>query len=72
MEEIKRGRLQHGPIKYLTEEDRKEGIRKMLKKYLKKKEWFCDICPNHICKLANKWNHIQTQKHKKNAEKNKQ
>ena len=68
MDQIKRGRGQHGPIKYFTEEERKEGVRRSLNKYLAKKKWFCDVCPNYSCKLANKWNHMQTQKQKKNAE----
>ena len=47
MEEIKRKRGQHGPIKYFTEEGRKEGIRRSRNKYIAKKEWYCDICPRY-------------------------
>ena len=68
MEEIKRGRGQHGPIKYFTEEERKEAIRQSKNKYMAKKEWFCNVCPLYNYKLAGKWKHFQSKKHKKNAE----
>ena len=68
MEEIKRGRGQHGPIKYFTEEERNEAIRQSKNKYMAKKEWFCNVCPPYNYKLAGKWKHLQGKKHKENAE----
>ena len=68
MEEIKRGRGQHGPRKYFTEEERKEAIRQSKNKYMAKREWFCNVCPLYNYKLAGKQKHLQGKKPKKNAE----
>ena len=58
MGEIKRGRGQHGPIKYFTEEERKEVIKRSKSEYMSSKEWYCDVCPRHNYKLVGKWYHI--------------
>jgi len=65
---FKRGRGR--PKKYLTEEDKKEAIKKSKTKYMLNKEWYCDVCQNGInYSLAGKWCHLNEQIHKKNAEK---
>ena len=65
---FKRGRDR--PKKYLTEEDKKEAIKKSKTKYMLNKEWYCDVCQNGInYSLAGKWCHLNKQIHKKNAEK---
>ena len=65
MEHEKRRRGQHGPIKYFTEEERKEAIRQSKREYMANKAWFCNVCPIHNYKLAGKWNHIRNEKHKR-------
>ena len=65
---IKRGRGR--PKVYLTEEDRKEAVKKSKTKYMLNKQWFCNICKNGInYSLAGKWSHLNKKIHKKNAEK---
>ena len=65
MDQIKRGRGQHGPIIYFTEEERKEAIKQSKTDYMTNKSWYCNVCPLHNYKLANKWYHIRTQNLKK-------
>ena len=65
MEETKSKRGQHGPIKYFSEEERKEAIRRSKTEYMANKEWYCYVCPLHNYKLAGKWYHLRTEKHKK-------
>ena len=67
MEQTQRRRCQHRPIKYFTEEERKEAIRQRKTDYMINKEWFCSICPGHNYKLSNKWYHLRTQKHERRA-----
>ena len=63
---VKRGRER--PKKYLTEEDRKEALKKQKSKYMLNKEWYCDICNTGLnYTLAGKWCHLNKKKHKKNA-----
>ena len=47
MDQAKRGRGQHGPIKYFTEEERKEAIKQSKSEYMLNKDWYCIVCPNH-------------------------
>ena len=61
----KRGR----PIKYFTEEERKQAITQSKTIYMVNKEWICDVC-NHGYKLAGKAAHLRTNKHKDNVKKN--
>ena len=58
----------HTPIKYATEEERKNAIKKSKTKYMLNKDWFCPICKNRNYKLAGKWSHLKTKKHIKNNE----
>ena len=55
------------PKKYSNEEDRKKAIQQCKNKYLNNKEWICTICDNHDYKVAGRWRHLRTIKHKKNA-----
>ena len=65
---VKRGRGR--PKVYLTEEARKEALKKSKTKYMLNKEWYCDVCKNGInYTLAGKWCHFNKKIHKKNAEK---
>ena len=58
------------PKVYLTEEARKEALKKSKTKYMLNKEWYCDVCKNGInYTLAGKWCHLNKKIHKKNAEK---
>ena len=50
----------HTPIKYFTEEDKKNAIKQSKTKYMMNKEWFCPICGNINYTLAGKWNHLKT------------
>ena len=67
MDQIKRGRGQQGPIKYFTEEERKEAVKRSKTEHMTNKEWYYDVCPRYSYKLANKWCHIRTQNHKRRA-----
>ena len=57
------------PIKYFTEEAKKQATTKTKTKYMMNKEWRCNICDNHNYKLAGKWHHLNTKKHQQNVEK---
>ena len=57
------------PIKYFTEEEKKNAIKNSKTKYMTNKEWYCDICGSHNYTLAGKWNHLKTNKHKMNCNK---
>ena len=65
--EYERRRGERGPINYFTEEERIGAIRRSKREYMANKDWYCDICPIHNYKLAGKWNHIRTEKHKRRA-----
>ena len=68
-QKIKRGPGR--PKKYSTEEDKKEAVKQQKSKYMLKKEWYCDVCKNGLnYTLAGKWCHLNTNKHKKNANAN--
>ena len=51
------------PIKYLTEEDRKNALTQSKTKYMLGKQWQCPVCDNHNYTLAGKWTHIHSKKH---------
>ena len=51
------------PIKYLTEEDRKNALTQSKTRYMLNKEWKCSVCNGHDYTLAGKWSHIKTKKH---------
>ena len=48
------------PIKYFTEEERKDSIRQSKTR----KEWICIVCDNHNYTLSGKCKHLHTKKHK--------
>ena len=55
-----------GRPRILTDEERKNSIRRSKTKYMLNKEWFCHICdPNRNYTLAGKWGHINTKMHQK-------
>ena len=56
------------PKKYFNEQDRNQAIQQCKNKYLRNKEWICIVCGNHDYKLAGRWRHLKTKKHKKNAQ----
>ena len=56
--------------KYFTETEKREAIKKTKNKYMLNKEWLCPNCSFRNYTLAGKWCHINTNKHKINAEKN--
>ena len=56
------------PKKYFTEEERIQAIKQSKNKHMRNKEWLCPVCDNHDYKLAGKWSHLKTNKHKKNAQ----
>ena len=56
------------PIKYFSEEERKQANRLIKRKYMLNKEWLCPACDYRDYSLAGKWNHLKTKKHIKNAE----
>ena len=52
----------------LTEEARKEALKKSKTKYMLDKEWYCDICKTgRNYTLAGKHCHLKTIKHQKNS-----
>ena len=54
---------------YHTDEERKEALKRSKTKYMKNKEWYCEICNNGInYKLNGKWSHLKTKKHSDNKE----
>ena len=58
------------PIRYPTEEEKKQAITRNKTKYMLNKEWLCPDCSFHNYTLAGKWCHLNTNKHKINAGKN--
>ena len=58
------------PIRYHTEEEKKQAITRNRTNYMLNKEWLCPDCGFRNYTLAGKWCHINTKKHKINAEKN--
>jgi len=58
------------PRKYFTDEEKKAANTKTRTKYMLNKEWRCPDCGLRNYTLAGKWCHINTNKHKKNYEKN--
>ena len=58
------------PIRYPTEEEKKQAITRNKTKYMLNKEWLCPDCGSGNYTLAGKWCHLNTNKHKINAEKN--
>ena len=71
MENQKNKRGHGRPIKYLTQAEKKEAVKKQKTKYMLNKEWYCDVC-NTGCNytLAGKWCHLNTKMHKKNSDEN--
>ena len=51
------------PIKYFTEEERKDAIRQSKTRYMLNKEWICIVCNNHNYTLIGKCKHHRTKKH---------
>ena len=51
------------PIKYFTEEERKDAIRQSKTRYMLNKEWICIVCDNHNYTLSGKCKHLRTKKH---------
>ena len=52
------------PIKYFTEEERKDAIRQSKTRHMLNKEWICIVCDNHNYTLSGKCKHLYTKKHK--------
>ena len=52
------------PIKYFTEEERKDAIRQSKTRYMLNKEWICIVCDCHNYTLSGKYKHLHTKKHK--------
>ena len=59
------------PKKHFTEEDRIKAYHQSKNKYMVNKEWLCPDCGHRNYTLAGKWTHLQTKKHIRNANKNK-
>ena len=53
----------HIPIKYFTEKERKDAIRRSNVRYMVNKEWMCIVCDNHNYTLSGKCKHLRTKKH---------
>ena len=56
------------PIKYFSEEDRKNALTQSKTKYMLNKECRCPVCGNRDYSLAGKWSHLKTKKHMRNTE----
>ena len=56
------------PRKYFTEAERKQAIQQSKNKHILNKEWRCSVCDNHDYKMAGKWKHLNSIKHKKNVQ----
>ena len=59
------------PIKYFSEEERRQANRRSNTKYMVNKQWLCPDCGNRDYSLAGKWTHLQSKKHIRNEAKNK-
>ena len=55
------------PKKYFSEEERKQANKPIKTKYMLNKEWLCPKCGNRNYTLAEKWSHLKTKKHMRNA-----
>ena len=53
----------HTPIKYFTEEERKDAIRRSKTRYMVNIEWICIVCDNHNYLLSGKCKHLSTKRH---------
>ena len=53
----------HTPIKYFTQEERQDAIRRSKVRYMVNKEWICIVCDNHNYTLSGKRKHLHTKKH---------
>ena len=53
----------HTPIKYFTQEERQDDIRRSKAQYMMNKEWLCIVCDNHNYTLSGKCKHLRTKKH---------
>ena len=56
------------PIKYFTEEERKQAHKEAKTRCMLNKEWRCPACHNYNYTLAGKWMHLKTKKHLKNEQ----
>ena len=56
------------PMKYFTEEERKQAIQQSKNKHILNKEWLCPECGDHNYTMAGKWRHLKTKKHVRNAQ----
>ena len=55
------------PLKYKTDQEKKDAIKHSKTKYMLNKEWHCHICdPNKNYTLAGKHSHLKTIKHQNN------
>ena len=59
------------PIKYFSEEERRQANRRSNTKYMVNKQWLCPDCGNRDYSLAGKWTHLRSKKHIRNEAKNK-
>ena len=50
-------------MKYFSEEERKDDIRRSKTPYMVNKEWICIVCDNHNYTLSGKCKHLRTKKH---------
>ena len=58
------------PIKYFNDEERQTALKNSKTKYMLNKPWYCYICDNGLnYKLAGKFCHLKTKKHKHNHDK---
>ena len=71
MENQKNKRGRGRPIKYLTQAEKKEAVKKQKTKYMLNKEWYCDVCnTGRNYTLADKWCHSNTKMHRTKADEN--
>ena len=54
----------HTPIKYFTQEERQDAIRRSKTRYIVNKEWICIVCENHNYTLSGKCKHLRIKTHK--------
>ena len=71
--QLKRGRPYgiHTPIKYHTEEERKQARAISRKEYVQSKPWYCTVCERQYV-ITSKWPHLNSKKHKMNEEQKEQ
>ena len=57
----------HTPIKYHTEEEKKQARAESRRKYVSSHPWYCTVCKREYI-ITSKWPHLKSKTHKYSEE----